>query len=81
MRVRHGQRPLVIRLPGNGMLKAPLMLGLILLIATGCSGRTVIEGANTIRGANADAIIDQMYRCAHDALDPNNRGSGCHRSK
>jgi hypothetical protein len=25
--------------------------------------------------------VANMYDCAYDALDTNNRGSGCHRSK
>ena len=63
------------------MRKAPVIAGIIVLcvLTSACSGRTVIETTNAVRGANATALIDQMYRCAHDALDTSNRGSGCHR--
>ncbi len=62
-------------------MRKALLITLVCLVTSACSGRAVIGTANTIKGANADAIIDQMYRCAHDALDTSNRGSGCHRGK
>ena len=56
-----------------------VMVALLALSVSACSGKQAIQTTNTIKGASAEGIIDQMFRCATDALDTNNRGSGCHR--
>ena len=93
MRVRHGQRPLVLRLPGAGSilknfpwrgLLIGLAIGLVFALTTGCSGnpaKDTIRVINATKHLSKDGLVSNMYECAYDALDTNNRGSGCHRSK
>ena len=93
MRVRHGQRALVIWLSGNGMpiknfpwrgLLIGLAIGLVFALTTGCSGnpaKDTIKVINATKHLSKDGLVSNMYECAYDALDTNNRGSGCHRSK
>ena len=61
------------------MRKAPLIVGCVMLcvLMSACSGRTVIEAANATRGISSAGVIDEVMRCAYDALDTMNRGSGC----
>ena len=63
------------------MRKAPVIVGLIVLcvLTSACSGRQAIEITNATRGLSTAGLVDNMYRCAYDALDTMNRGSGCHR--
>ena len=65
------------------MTKAPVIVGLIMLcvLTSACSGRQAIEITNATKGLSTAGIVDNMYRCAYDALDTMNRGSGCHRGR
>ena len=68
--------------PPPGLLFVTLLV-FMFMMTTGCSvsGRNAIEITNGVRSLSSAGIIDDMYRCAYDALDTINRGSGCHRSK
>ena len=92
MRVRHGQRPLVLRLSGICMLKKipwkglaiGLVIGIVFALTTGCTGKPALDTIRVINATkhlNKDGLVSDTYECAYDALDTNNRGSGCHRSK
>jgi len=54
-----------------------LLLGLVAMLATACTGRQAIETTNAVKGLSKDQIITQMYNCGLDILDPHHRGSGC----
>ena len=77
------------RTPPPGIFFLVLLMA-VFIMTTGCSGPGVIgslSGKDTIKIINAtrhlspDGLVSNMYDCAYDALDTNNRGSGCHRSK
>ena len=59
-------------------------MGLVLLMVGACTGKPAIDTIRVINATkhlNKDGLVSNMYECAYDALDTNNRGSGCHRSK
>lgn len=75
--------------PPPGVFFLALLMA-VFIMTTGCSGPGVVgglSGKDTIKIINAtrhlspDGLVSNMYDCAYDALDPMNRGSGCHRSK
>ena len=77
------------RTPPPGMMFILVVICFCIMLS-GCGGPGVVgglSGKDTIRIINAtrhlskDGIVANMYDCAYDALDTNNRGSGCHRSK
>ncbi len=69
--------------PWRGLLIG-LAIGLVFALTTGCSGnpaKDTIKVINATKHLSKDGLVSNMYECAYDALDTNNRGSGCHRSK
>jgi len=48
---------------------------------SGLSGKDTIKIINATRHLSKDGIVSNMYDCAYDVLDTNNRGSGCHRGR
>ena len=75
--------------PPPGVFFLALLMA-VFIMTTGCSGPGVVgglSGKDTIKNINAtrhlspDGLVSNMYDCAYDALDTNNRGSGCHRSR
>ena len=54
------------------------------IMLSGCgstTGTNTIKVINATKGFTTEGLVSNMYECAYDALDTNNRGSGCHRSR